>query len=150
MSGFAGTATAPIFTVPQNVVTNAGESSRTSSTRCSISTPRSPSASPHRSAAPAISAHVTSHPFARCATCAPRPSATWRSTKNDAAFMAPILRAAPPDGGLLVHARLAFGRYATSVTTVWTIGHSTRSLEELVALLRAHGIDTVVDVRTVP
>jgi uncharacterized protein (DUF488 family) len=64
--------------------------------------------------------------------------------------MAPILRAAPPDGGLLVHARLAFGRYATSVTTVWTIGHSTRSLEELVALLRAHGIDTVVDVRTVP
>jgi len=33
---------------------------------------------------------------------------------------------------------------------VWTIGHSTRTLEELVALLRAHGIDTVVDVRTVP
>ena len=34
--------------------------------------------------------------------------------------------------------------------TVWTIGHSTRSLEELVALLRAHAVDTVVDVRTVP
>ena len=33
---------------------------------------------------------------------------------------------------------------------MWTIGHSTRTLEELVALLRAHGVDTVVDVRTVP
>jgi uncharacterized protein (DUF488 family) len=37
-----------------------------------------------------------------------------------------------------------------SGVTVWTIGHSTRSLEALVALLRAHAIDTVVDVRTVP
>ena len=34
--------------------------------------------------------------------------------------------------------------------TVWTIGHSTRALEELVALLRGHGVDTLVDVRTVP
>jgi uncharacterized protein (DUF488 family) len=34
--------------------------------------------------------------------------------------------------------------------TVWTIGHSTRALDELVALLRAHGIATLVDVRTVP
>jgi uncharacterized protein (DUF488 family) len=34
--------------------------------------------------------------------------------------------------------------------TVWTIGHSTRTLDELVALLRAHAIDTLVDVRTVP
>jgi uncharacterized protein (DUF488 family) len=34
--------------------------------------------------------------------------------------------------------------------TVWTIGHSTRSFEELVALLRAHAIDTVADVRTIP
>jgi len=33
---------------------------------------------------------------------------------------------------------------------MWTVGHSTRTLEELVALLRAHGVDTVVDVRTVP
>jgi uncharacterized protein (DUF488 family) len=31
-----------------------------------------------------------------------------------------------------------------------TIGHSTRTLEELVALLRGHAIATVVDVRTVP
>ena len=34
--------------------------------------------------------------------------------------------------------------------TVWTIGHSTRALEELVELLRAHAIDTLVDVRTMP
>ena len=34
--------------------------------------------------------------------------------------------------------------------TVWTIGHSTRSLDELLALLRAHTIATVVDVRTAP
>jgi uncharacterized protein (DUF488 family) len=31
-----------------------------------------------------------------------------------------------------------------------TVGHSTRELDELVDLLRAHGVQTVVDVRTVP
>src|SRR5262249_27063312 len=34
--------------------------------------------------------------------------------------------------------------------TVFTIGHSTRSLEELIALLRAHGVAQLGDVRTVP
>ena len=34
--------------------------------------------------------------------------------------------------------------------TIWTIGHSTRTLEELVCLLQAHCVRTVVDVRTVP
>jgi uncharacterized protein (DUF488 family) len=33
---------------------------------------------------------------------------------------------------------------------VMTIGHSTRSLEELVELLRLHGVELLVDVRTVP
>ncbi len=33
---------------------------------------------------------------------------------------------------------------------VLTIGHSTRPLDELVELLRAHGVTRVVDVRTVP
>ena len=33
---------------------------------------------------------------------------------------------------------------------VWTIGHSTRPLEALVGLLRAHGIGHLVDVRSVP
>ena len=31
-----------------------------------------------------------------------------------------------------------------------TIGHSTRTLEEFAAVLRAHGVEHVVDVRTVP
>lgn len=34
--------------------------------------------------------------------------------------------------------------------SVFTIGHSTRSLEELVEMLRAHGVRRLVDVRTVP
>ena len=33
---------------------------------------------------------------------------------------------------------------------VHTIGHSTRPASELVALLRGHGIETLVDVRTIP
>jgi uncharacterized protein (DUF488 family) len=33
---------------------------------------------------------------------------------------------------------------------VLTIGHSTRSLEDFISLLRAHGVTLVVDVRTVP
>jgi len=34
--------------------------------------------------------------------------------------------------------------------TIYTIGHSTRSLEEFLSLLRAHGITQLGDVRTVP
>src|ERR1700729_2422428 len=34
--------------------------------------------------------------------------------------------------------------------SVFTIGHSTRSLEELVELLRAHGVRRVIDIRTIP
>jgi uncharacterized protein (DUF488 family) len=33
---------------------------------------------------------------------------------------------------------------------IWTIGHGTRSLDELVELLRAHGVTQLVDVRTIP
>jgi uncharacterized protein (DUF488 family) len=33
---------------------------------------------------------------------------------------------------------------------VLTIGHSTRSIEEFVRLLQAHGVECVVDVRTIP
>jgi uncharacterized protein (DUF488 family) len=33
---------------------------------------------------------------------------------------------------------------------IYTVGHSTRSLEELVGILRAHGIERLVDVRTIP
>ncbi len=33
---------------------------------------------------------------------------------------------------------------------LWTIGHSTRPITEFVSLLKAHGIQQLVDVRTVP
>ncbi|MFY0529165.1 DUF488 family protein [Archangium gephyra] len=33
---------------------------------------------------------------------------------------------------------------------IYTVGHSTRSAQELVDLLQAHGIQTLVDIRTVP
>lgn len=35
-------------------------------------------------------------------------------------------------------------------TTIYTIGHSTRTFEEFVSLLEAHGVRKLVDVRTVP
>jgi|SRR5215831_9355525 len=35
-------------------------------------------------------------------------------------------------------------------STLWTVGHSTRPIDELLALLRAHNIVLLVDVRTVP
>jgi uncharacterized protein (DUF488 family) len=34
--------------------------------------------------------------------------------------------------------------------TVWTIGHSTRSMEEFLSALKAHGIEAVADVRSLP
>lgn len=39
---------------------------------------------------------------------------------------------------------------ATATPLIYTIGHSTRSLDELVELLRAHDIGLLCDVRTVP
>jgi uncharacterized protein (DUF488 family) len=36
------------------------------------------------------------------------------------------------------------------VATIYTIGHSTRTLDELVAALRGHGIRTLVDIRSFP
>jgi len=36
------------------------------------------------------------------------------------------------------------------MATIYTIGHSTRTLEELVATLEAHGIRTLVDIRSFP
>lgn len=38
----------------------------------------------------------------------------------------------------------------TTVTPVYTVGHSTRELDDFVALLRGHGITRLVDVRTIP
>lgn len=37
-----------------------------------------------------------------------------------------------------------------TLATVYTIGHSTRTLEELIAALQAHGVGTLVDIRAFP
>lgn len=34
--------------------------------------------------------------------------------------------------------------------TVYTVGHSNRDLDEFVGLLKAHGVDTLVDIRKLP
>jgi len=36
------------------------------------------------------------------------------------------------------------------VATLYTIGHSTRTLDELISALKAHGIETLVDIRAFP
>src|SRR5579884_1321029 len=36
------------------------------------------------------------------------------------------------------------------LVTIFTIGHSTRSFDELASMLKAHGIELLVDIRTVP
>src|SRR5438876_12299408 len=36
------------------------------------------------------------------------------------------------------------------MATLFTIGHSTRSLDELIEVLRAHSIQTLVDIRSFP
>jgi uncharacterized protein (DUF488 family) len=33
---------------------------------------------------------------------------------------------------------------------IWTVGHSTRTIDEFIGLLRSYEIEAVVDVRTVP
>src|SRR5689334_1541144 len=45
---------------------------------------------------------------------------------------------------------VAMKRIQTSVTKIFTIGHSTRSFDELVAMLRGSGVEQLIDVRTVP
>src|SRR6185369_14353784 len=37
-----------------------------------------------------------------------------------------------------------------SAPVIFTVGHSTRSFEELLAILRAHGVKRLIDVRTIP
>jgi uncharacterized protein (DUF488 family) len=35
-------------------------------------------------------------------------------------------------------------------SAIWTVGHSTRAIDEFISLLKAYSIEVVVDVRTVP
>jgi uncharacterized protein (DUF488 family) len=37
-----------------------------------------------------------------------------------------------------------------TVQTIYTIGHSTRPIEEFIDLLQGNGVSTLVDIRTIP
>lgn len=39
---------------------------------------------------------------------------------------------------------------STHTTTIFTIGHSTLPIDEFIAILKAHGVKSIVDVRTIP
>jgi uncharacterized protein (DUF488 family) len=41
-------------------------------------------------------------------------------------------------------------QHTPSSFTIWTIGHSTRPIDEFMAILNAHGIASLADVRTIP
>ena len=41
-------------------------------------------------------------------------------------------------------------RFSEATAPILTVGHSTRTLEDLIRLLKAHGVELVVDVRTIP
>jgi uncharacterized protein (DUF488 family) len=46
--------------------------------------------------------------------------------------------------------KTAHGRSRVRATLVFTIGHSTRSIETFIEMLKAHGVKRLVDVRTIP
>jgi uncharacterized protein (DUF488 family) len=41
-------------------------------------------------------------------------------------------------------------RDQSAAPAILTVGHSTRALEELIAILKAHGVERLVDIRTIP
>ncbi len=47
-------------------------------------------------------------------------------------------------------ARRSAGLKDPAVATLYTIGHSTRSLDELIEVLNAHSVETLVDIRSFP
>lgn len=57
---------------------------------------------------------------------------------------------APLEDALADGAQLRARKADDAVGTLYTIGHSTRTMRQLVDLLRAHGVEQVVDVRTIP
>lgn len=44
----------------------------------------------------------------------------------------------------------ASGRQVFKGTTIYAIGHSTRTIQEFVDILQAHNVDTLADIRTIP
>ena len=61
-------------------------------------------------------------------------------------------RTGPPSAtcSLWSFACQAQGQAARATTVILTVGHSTRTLKQFIALLLAHGVNQLVDVRTIP
>src|SRR5512145_1341333 len=63
----------------------------------------------------------------------------------------PSARSAPGQPGRSSFPRATMGRAESwRGVRIYTIGHSTRTLDELIALLRAAGISVLADIRTIP
>jgi len=71
----------------------------------------------------------TSHPFELCI----ERSITLSITKHSGIWVFPMAE-----------------EHAKTSVTIYTIGHSTHSMDEFAAILKAHGIEFVIDVRTIP
>jgi hypothetical protein len=85
------------------------------------------------------------HPMIRSASNLPRrakPANKRLRTEADPPASKPSLRP-----GLIVKRR---AKQPEESAVVFTVGHSTRTLKEFVALLLAHGVNQLVDVRTIP
>jgi len=76
-------------------------------------------------------------------------SAVVTSRNKTKAASAAGKRAAPAKRNSAA-AQAVSGVSAAAKLTVLTIGHSTRTIEEFVGMLRAHGVEQLVDVRTIP
>ena len=59
-------------------------------------------------------------------------------------------RAAPAKKNSTAVARAVASEIIADQLTVLTIGHSTRTIEEFLSILQAHGVQLLVDVRTIP
>jgi len=84
-------------------------------------------------------------PMTRSASELPR--RTPPSNKKARTASGPAVCETPNHLGLLVSRRVTA---AAQIPLVLTVGHSTRTLKEFVALLLAHGVKQLVDVRTIP
>jgi uncharacterized protein (DUF488 family) len=54
-----------------------------------------------------------------------------------------VVQTARPIAGQTYHESVA-------ICTLYTIGHSTHSIEEFLALLKGHGVEQIADVRSIP
>jgi uncharacterized protein (DUF488 family) len=77
-----------------------------------------------------------------------------KNRKNSAEARRPVKaaakRAAPAKINSTVVARVVAPETSADKLTVLTIGHSTRTIEEFVSILQAHGVQLLVDVRSIP